>query len=580
MIAMQLSSLPLAMQMLLDPTVELDRSILEEWSAACAAACSQNVQYTGPLLPLTAARGGAARPRSPRRLVDTGDFFELAAALDTLTDELNINAALVGASSSLAAPLPKEAASHALRVDELDPRGTDGLTGAQLHDAREAHRLFSVQDYPAALAAFLRVSSACLTHELTPALLNNVAACYFVMEQWDACEATTRRVLSVDATGRYPSARRLVRAFISQGRLQEALQAVSPHRGAIEWTAEVAAVKACASYTDFYATHQYSKALESLEVLLALCPCGTLEAAKARLLSLDNVAQAVQYATQRSRVYATSTELQFCVWVLTFHSNTSVTGLTALLTDMQAASMGKSELRFRHLHSHITRCKEAFLKLQGLMAARKWHESASFAAQVLAEPFLPDGMKGVVYYERARALAQQARWYAALDDAHRALSYTEVVALRAGMLLLIARCEEALGRLRDAVYHTEESLRLVFNAAAVEQLRLFKGRLAREQASTGDSGTAPRTKSKEAPKQTPHANAASLACSTPLDVHYQTLSLPRNAGAEEVKKAYRGLAIKWHPDRWCGASKEAICTAESTFKTVQHAYEEIMKSAF
>ncbi|KAG5481127.1 hypothetical protein LSCM1_06808 [Leishmania martiniquensis] len=577
---MQLSSLPLATQMLLDPAVELQPSILEEWNAACAAACSQGTQRNGTAPCLTMARGGGVRRREQRRLVDTEDFFQLAAALDTLADELNANAGLGAASSSLTSEPPKAMVSRALRVDELDPNGTAGLKGTQLSNALEAHRLFGAKEYPAALAAFLRVSSACLAHELTPALLNNVAACYFVMEQWDACETTTRRVLSFDATERYPSARRLVRVFISQGRLQEAQQAVSLHRDAIEWAAEVAAVKACASYTDFYATRQYSKALESLDVLLSLFPCGTLEAVKARLLSLDNVAQAVQYAAQRSRDYATSTELQFCVWALTFHSTTSVTGLSALLTDMQAASTGKSELRFQHLLRNIARCKDAFLKLQGLMAARKWNESATFAAQVLAEPFLPDAMKGVAYYERARALAQQGSWYAALDDTHRALSYTEAVNLRAGMLLLVARCEEALGRLRDAIDHTEESLRLASNPAAKEQLRFLKGCLAREQASRAASGTAPPTKSKEVPKQTPHAKTSSSASRASIDAHYKTLYLPCSATAVEVKKSYRDLAIKWHPDRWCGASEEAIRTAEATFKSIQHAYEEIMKKAF
>ncbi|CAG9572554.1 putative chaperone protein DNAj [Leishmania major strain Friedlin] len=579
MTAIQLSSLPLATQMLLDPAVVLDQDILEEWNAACAAAGSQSIEHTGVDVSSTMARGGVARRREPRRLVDTNDFLKLAEALDTLADELNVNAALGGASPSLAADPPAKAARRNLNVDELDPLGVDGLMGVQLEDAHEAHRLFGAKEYTAAMAAFLRVSSACLAHELTPALLNNVAVCHFVMEQWSACEAATRRVLAVDRTERYPSARRLVRVFISQGRLQEAQQAVSPHRDAIDWAAEVAAVKACTSYTNFYAAHQYSKALESLEVVLSLCPCGTLEAAKARLLSLENAAQAVSYAAQRSRAYATSTELHFCLWSLTFHSVTSVVGLDTLLADMQATPLGRSELRFRHLHTHIARCKEALAKLQVLKTARQWREAATFVTQVLAEPFLPDGLKGVMYYERARALAQQASWYATLDDTHRALSYTEAVSLRANMLLLVARCEEALGRLRDAVYHTEESLGLASNAAAVEQLRSLKARWAHVQASTDAPRTTPRTTSKETPKPNTNANAFSPVSRASLDVHYKTLSLPRSAGAAEVKKSYRALAIKWHPDRWCSASTEAIRTAESTFKTIQHAYEEIMKSA-
>ncbi len=49
--------------------------------------------------------------------------------------------------------------------------------------------------------------------------------------------------------------------------------------------------------------------------------------------------------------------------------------------------------------------------------------------------------------------------------------------------------------------------------------------------------------------------------------YYQALGVPRNATAEEVKKAYRRLARKYHPD----VSKEP--NAEEKFKEVQEAYE-------
>jgi curved DNA-binding protein len=49
--------------------------------------------------------------------------------------------------------------------------------------------------------------------------------------------------------------------------------------------------------------------------------------------------------------------------------------------------------------------------------------------------------------------------------------------------------------------------------------------------------------------------------------YYHTLGLTRSAGAEEVKRAYRKLARKYHPD----VSKEK--NAEAKFKDVQEAYE-------
>lgn len=49
--------------------------------------------------------------------------------------------------------------------------------------------------------------------------------------------------------------------------------------------------------------------------------------------------------------------------------------------------------------------------------------------------------------------------------------------------------------------------------------------------------------------------------------YYETLNVPRSASADEIKKAYRRLARKYHPD----VSKEK--NAEEKFKQVQEAYE-------
>ena len=32
-----------------------------------------------------------------------------------------------------------------------------------------------------------------------------------------------------------------------------------------------------------------------------------------------------------------------------------------------------------------------------------------------------------------------------------------------------------------------------------------------------------------------------------MKCHYEVLAVPRDAGADDLKKAYRKLALKWHP---------------------------------
>jgi len=52
--------------------------------------------------------------------------------------------------------------------------------------------------------------------------------------------------------------------------------------------------------------------------------------------------------------------------------------------------------------------------------------------------------------------------------------------------------------------------------------------------------------------------------------YYEVLGVARGAGAEEIKKAYRKLALRWHPDRH---PPEKRAEAEETFKRISEAYE-------
>ena len=52
--------------------------------------------------------------------------------------------------------------------------------------------------------------------------------------------------------------------------------------------------------------------------------------------------------------------------------------------------------------------------------------------------------------------------------------------------------------------------------------------------------------------------------------YYEVLGVSRDATEEAIKKAYRKLALKWHPDQHQGDGKES---AEAKFKQVSEAYE-------
>ncbi|HCE78253.1 MAG TPA: molecular chaperone DnaJ, partial [Lachnospiraceae bacterium] len=56
---------------------------------------------------------------------------------------------------------------------------------------------------------------------------------------------------------------------------------------------------------------------------------------------------------------------------------------------------------------------------------------------------------------------------------------------------------------------------------------------------------------------------------------YQVLGVTRSASDEEIKKAYRNLSRKYHPD--ANVNNPNKDQAEEMFKRVQQAYDQIMK---
>ena len=57
--------------------------------------------------------------------------------------------------------------------------------------------------------------------------------------------------------------------------------------------------------------------------------------------------------------------------------------------------------------------------------------------------------------------------------------------------------------------------------------------------------------------------------------YYEILGISKSASADEIKKAYRNMALKFHPDRVTPDKKKE---AEERFKEISEAYEVLMDS--
>ena len=54
--------------------------------------------------------------------------------------------------------------------------------------------------------------------------------------------------------------------------------------------------------------------------------------------------------------------------------------------------------------------------------------------------------------------------------------------------------------------------------------------------------------------------------------YYEVLGLTKGASVDEIKSAYRKLALKWHPDKWVTGTDAEKKTAEEKFKEASEAY--------
>ena len=59
--------------------------------------------------------------------------------------------------------------------------------------------------------------------------------------------------------------------------------------------------------------------------------------------------------------------------------------------------------------------------------------------------------------------------------------------------------------------------------------------------------------------------------------YYSTLGVNRNATEDDIKKAYRKMAVTYHPDKVAQMGEEYQKGAKEKFQKIQDAYEALKK---
>lgn len=571
--------------MTMDESTSVEEGLLNAWHDACerVSASPAGSFVSGP----TKGAVVGSFSRLGRRSLNSMEFFQLTEALDRLTTELAGHRPTLGSA-------PDRSFSNAVDILDDGPL-LHSLRGAHQATAAEGVARFHQGDYEASLQCFINLSLACLANELTPALIDCIAVCQYKLERWELAEKATQRAMSMErATAATRSSRRLVRIYLAEKKIEAAMALTGPKRGAQDWKEEVALVKAYREYDGFFQSHQYVKALPPLEKALELFPCSLFELAKSELLALESVIDAANYISARLPRYPFSVDLLYQFLSLRLRGATTLEQLNALLVDFSSRDPGKAEARFRLGVQQSRRCIELLTATAALHSRREWGSIIDLSTETIKATFLPDGVKGVMYAERCEAFMQNCDWYAALDDAYRSLHYAEGNAAKARLLLLVARCEEPLRRFKDALHHAEESRALCYSDATSQYILHLRSRINESEkaksaqsnntgASSGQrgrpkqqrGGRPPQGASSSGAKST-HGGHQTSPVAPRVAPYYHCLSLTVGADAAQVKKTYRALAMQWHPDRWCGASAVEKKKAETKFKEIQNAYEELM----
>lgn len=558
-------------------------------------------------------------PRSHSITISTKDFLDMKNELDKLNDDLVRRAKGTG-----------EEESKFLSVDAFDSHAQDTLDKSLKSQVKKAENEFHRGNYKQCIEILEVLFDRYTIDRLNPYILQNIAACYYRLHQWDLVICATKRALGINPNLDVGH-RRMFRAYLITDQVSAAKEIADQYKKNTYWSDEIAALKAYANYQSLHATHLYTHALRELEELARLVPCPEFEVLKVQLLSLDRTVDGVRYAEESLKRYPYSIDLKYWRAELRFRLAASPQALQEVLKEMEGEAAATNDLRFRYSAMAVSKSLDVLMNVDQLVVEKQWEALITFCTNALKSSCLQDGLVSYLLAARSRGYIVQKDWYSGIDDITKALHYAEEEDLRSKLFLLLALCEEGLQRWQDAVFHAEkshrflqsdESLRVLNRMQAAQALYKKKAKEAEElkhqmeneerRRAQQEAERWKRQTSEEAYENSHFRSKPNLGRSPPnsyasheheregyerkapnsnqkkrrsppkekrnsLEEHFCTLSLPPTSNSGDVKKTYRALAMRWHPDKWSGRSPEEISNAEMKFKEIQNAYEYLMQ---
>ncbi|EAN92074.1 putative chaperone DNAJ protein [Trypanosoma cruzi] len=480
------------------------------------------------------------------------------------------------------------------------------LDGEKRRKCQEASEAYQRGSYGKAAEIFSSVIDSCLPNMLNAALISNRAACYLRVENYKLSLRDAIRSYEMD-NDYILGVCRALRSLICCGRVAEARQTIERFRRnkcGYNFEREMTDISLYEKYGAFLEGNEHSTALMHLNELLERVPCATFEVLKVQLLAIEEGNEvALAHVNNTLRIYTDFPELLYWRAQLCFLESASMAELQAVLPFCSVTGSTDSTGRLRQVLQRVQYCVDLCREMEFLVSKSEWMRLIELCSKSVKTLFIGDRLRAGILAKRARGFYEIKHYYECMDDIDAAIRNITSGNVRAELLLLKALSEEKLLRWSDAIRSAELAMREHRTIETVEawkrlcdrkkeyewrkqqKQRFHSGYQDGEEGEEGNDskdGSAPERNgfprthasgSGENERRKQHTRGPDHHVVTQL---YAQLSLPTGASAERVKRSYRALAMRWHPDKWCSASDQQRKEAEEKFKILKAAYEELM----
>jgi tetratricopeptide (TPR) repeat protein len=210
------------------------------------------------------------------------------------------------------------------------------------------------------------------------------------------------------------------------------------------------------------------------------------------------------------------------------------------------AAMSTDMLGHRKLRSYVLLCRARAHLAQ--YAAAQAASDCTDGLLVVDSPFLAD-----LFGVRSDAHAALCDWARAGEDARQAYRLNPTT----------------------ATFERVETTRSALERESEQRRNTERQQQQQQSAGGGAAGGRGAPRPKTAGPQPRPTGASPPPPQVPMrtTTHYELLEIKRDADRKTIARAYRDLALVWHPDKWAGKPLPRLREAEERFKAISNAYQ-------